>query len=344
MSQRLAASLFLALLLCVPPVFASGPESDTPPPATAAPERDRYALRPPFPALLLAETVENEAQEERSRPYWAQTAVEAETASRRVSDFSSLLLNDDIVAYYGSPRTSTMGILGAHPLPELDSLLAAQAAEYDAANGDRGVKRAFYIIYGTAWPGGEIGLLAEKRLLEYIEYALANDILVFVDHQIGKYTVAEAMRRILPFLRYPNVHLALDPEWRTTKPMEEIGFVTADEINQAQATMQNYIVEHGYPGERMLVIHQFHWKMISGRPGVRADFPRVRLVHCADGFGSPALKRQSYAHNAQAGNIPVKGFKLFYKTDVRGAGYDTPLMAPAEVFGLDPRPYLIMYQ
>jgi hypothetical protein len=42
--------------------------------------------------------------------------------------------------------------------------------------------------------------------------------------------------------------------------------------------------------------------------------------------------------------MPLKGFKLFFKTTVEGAGYDDPLLLPAEVLALDPRPRLIIYQ
>jgi hypothetical protein len=94
----------------------------------------------------------------------------------------------------------------------------------------------------------------------------------------------------------------------------------------------------------MLVIHQFNWRMISNRDRVQSGFARVRLVHCADGFGSPHLKRSSYAYNAQASNIPVKGIKLFYNFNIPGAGYDQPLLTPQEVYALNPRPYIIMYQ
>jgi hypothetical protein len=149
---------------------------------------------------------------------------------------------------------------------------------------------------------------------------------------------------MLPWLRYSNVHLALDPEWRTTKPMQEIGTVSAAEINQAQRVMEDYLIENKIAGERLLVIHQFNYRMISQRENVASDFERVRLVHCADGFGSPSLKRESYAANAQARNIPIKGFKLFYNFGIPGAGYDQPLLSPAEVYALNPRPYLIMYQ
>jgi hypothetical protein len=227
---------------------------------------------------------------------------------------------------------------------ELDARLSALAAEYAEVNGGRGVRRAFYLIYGTVWPEGEIGILREDVLLQYIEYALKHDILVFIDHQIGRYDPADSLKRMLPYLKYPNVHLALDPEWRTAKPMIEIGTVSAGEINQAQKAMEDYLIENRIPGERMLVIHQFNWRMIRDREKVDSGFQRVRLVHCADGFGSPHLKRDSYAYNAQAANIPIKGFKLFYDFGIPGAGYDSPLLSPKEVYDLNPRPYIIIYQ
>ena len=152
------------------------------------------------------------------------------------------------------------------------------------------------------------------------------------------------MNRLLPWLKYPNVQLALDPEWRTTKPMQEIGSVTADEINKAQQMMQDYLIANSLPGRRMLVVHQFKPQMILNRNSVKTDFDLVQLIHCADGFGSPSLKKSTYALNAQATNIPLKSFKLFLKPTIANAGYDQPLMSPEEVFQLNPRPYLIMYQ
>jgi hypothetical protein len=84
--------------------------------------------------------------------------------------------------------------------------------------------------------------------------------------------------------------------------------------------------------------------MISNREKVNSNLARVRLVHCADGFGGPQVKRASYAFNAEATNMPVKGFKLFYNFGIPGAGYDQPLLSPKEVYALNPRPYIIMYQ
>ncbi len=255
-----------------------------------------------------------------------------------------LLANNTVVAFYGHPLSERMGILGLHSKEEIARRVKSYARYYDEVNGKDGAVPAYYIIYGTCWPGGEIGYLKESVLEDYILYAQEMGMLVFVDHQIGKYSVEESMKRILPFLRYPNVHLAIDPEWRTLKPMKEIGSITADELNQAQRIMQDYIVANNIPGVRMLVVHQFQDKMISNRERVRADLDRVLLVHTADGFGSPAVKRNSYALNSRAENIPIKGFKLFFKSDFPLAGWDNPLLSPQEVMALEPRPSLIMYQ
>jgi hypothetical protein len=256
----------------------------------------------------------------------------------------SVLEGNQILAFYGKPGASSMGILGEYTKEQLAPFLEAYAKLYDEANGELGVVPAFYIVYGTCWPDGEIGILRRSIVEEYVEFAAQRGWLVFLDHQIGKYGVEHAISLMLPFLQYPNVHLAIDPEWRTLRPMREIGYVTGDELNRAQAMIEDYLAEHDLPGNRMLVVHQFANSMIRQRELVETRFDRVTLVHTADGFGSPALKRHSYGQNARATNIPVKGFKLFFESKVPGAGWDVPLMLPEEVLALDPLPLVIMYQ
>jgi hypothetical protein len=340
--------LGLCLFLLAAPLWAQnaalstlGPEAALERNAPPGPEpgKNRLALR--FPSLYFTNYLSALNREADSRPYWASPAGEL-TAPE--TEELSILLNNDIVAFYGHPNSRNMGILGRHPIEELDALLGQVAADYAAVNGGRGIRRAFYLIFGTVWPEGEIGIIGSELLTRWIQYGLEHDILIFIDHQIGRYHPVSALERMLPWLRYPNVHLALDPEWRTQKPMKEIGSISAQELNEAQRVMENYMVENDIPGERLLVVHQFNWRMITDRDQVKSDFERVRLVHCADGFGAPGVKRESYAFNAQARNIPIKGFKLFYNSGLAGAGYDYPLLSPADVYALNPRPYVIMYQ
>ncbi|MDR2509859.1 MAG: hypothetical protein LBC77_04355 [Spirochaetaceae bacterium] len=326
----------------------SAEEKKAPEKKTPRKER-REAGKNIFPGIYIQESGTEGAAASRKEPSkaaGAETEAEAE-AEKKAKELSlnsqSLLLNNDIVAYYGHPNSKNMGILGRHTKEDLLKRLSALSDEYKEANGGRGIIKAFYIIYGTCWPGGDIGYISDARLKEYIDFAAENDMLVFLDHQIGKYDPIDSLKKMLPYLKYPNVHLALDPEWRTTKPMQEIGSVSAEEINRAQKVMEAYMTEHEISGERLLVIHQFNSVMIKNRKEVRADFDQVRLVHCMDGHGTPAKKRGSYAFNALATNIPVKAFKLFYN-EKGNTGVDEPLLSPKQVFELSPRPMLIMYQ
>lgn len=301
-------------------------------------------FRPLFPGALTWDGLAAFRRLMPEQTYTVPSLEDSERHSLQLYDLQSFLLNNDVFALYGKPGAYTMGILGRYSLEEIEAVMNDFVERYDAANGSRGIIPAFYIIFGTCWPEGEIGLLKASVVKEYIEFASARGWIVFLDHQIGRYSVENAMEKLLPWLQYDNVHLALDPEWRTEKPMQEIGSVSAAEINVAQQMMQDYMIEHALPGRRMLVVHQFKSKMIQNRSDVRSDFDLVKLIHCADGFGSPKMKKDTYAFNASATNIPLKSFKLFLKPTVEGAGYDSPLMSPEEVLSLNPRPYLIMYQ
>jgi hypothetical protein len=295
-----------------------------------------------FPAAYFIEHVRAMEARNAAMPYWV--ASEEESLARAASRQESILLNYYILAYYGHPLSRNMGVLGRYPKDVLHQRLVNLAAEYQQFSPNRGVRLAFYIIFGTVWPGGEIGYINPNVLRQWIQFAYEHDMLVFIDHQIGRFTPELAMRRMLPWLRYPNVHLAIDPEWRTYWPMEEIGTVSAAELNHIQQIMEDYIIENNLPGERMLVVHQFHWRMISQRYDVDTRrFTRVRLVHCASGIGTPEMKRSLYEFTTRATNMPVNGFKLWY--DFGFVGHtDTPLMTPQQVMELHPRPFVIMYQ
>jgi hypothetical protein len=60
-----------------------------------------------------------------------------------------------------------------------------------------------------------------------------------------------------------------------------------------------------------------------------------------DGWGPPHLKRDSYQAYVHSEPVEFTGFKLFYKNDTK-RGH--PLMSPADVLKLSPRPVYIQYQ
>lgn len=257
---------------------------------------------------------------------------------------SSILSNNIVVAYYGHPRSTKMGILGEQSIEETGRLLKAEAARWDAVNGDEGVIPAFHLIYATVWADANVGVLSDEVVKQYVDYAAANNMIVVLDHQLGKYPVEDCMKKMLPWLQYPNVHLAIDPEWKTLNPGKEIGSIYARDVNRAQELMQEYLTGMGAKERRMLIVHQFHYRQILEREQVRDDFDLIDLIHNADGFGSTTLKLDTYRYVAKATNMPVKGFKLFFPKSWKSAGYDKPLMEPAEVLQLKPRPVFINYQ
>ncbi len=250
-----------------------------------------------------------------------------------------------IVAYYGHPKSPYMGIVGRLSMEELVLRVKATAADYQALVPGRRVVPAIYLIYGTCQPEGRIGYMSDAMVLSYITYAAERGVLVFLDHQIGAGSLQAAADRLLPYLRFPNVHIAFDFEWRTARPMEEIGFVRGDELNWLQGYVRDRLAGEGISGRKYVAFHQFKASMLREPEKIVAPSAQVELIHCTSGWGPPRLKAATHAFNAGITQIPTKGFKLwYYYSDKPGIHYDDPLMKPAEVLGLSPQPKLIIYQ
>ena len=250
-----------------------------------------------------------------------------------------------LVAYYGHPNSRFMGIVGRHSLPELVELVTATAQSYQELLPDYRVIPAIYLIYGTVQPEGRIGFMSDAMVNRYIDYAREHGVHIILDHQIGRYTLQQTMDRLLPYLVHPHVHLAVDFEWRTERPMREIGFVLGEELTWMQQYMSDFLVRNNLPNTRFLIFHQFKSHMVRNRPAIQVGFPQVELVHSTSGWGSPEEKRSTHAYNATVTQIPTKAFKLWYfYSDRPGIHFDNPLMTHQEVVDLIPRPRIIMYQ
>lgn len=250
-----------------------------------------------------------------------------------------------LLAYYGHPNSRYMGIVGRHSLPELVERVQATANTYQDVLPEYQVVPAIYLIYGTVQPAGNILCMRDEMVSRYIEYAAEHNVQIILDHQIGRFTLKEAMNKLLPFLKYPHVHLAVDFEWRTSRPMEEIGFVRGEELTWMQEYMSAYMQDNKLEGTRYLIFHQFKAAMVRNHAGIKIGFPLVELVHSTSGWGAPRLKRDTHAYNATITQIPTKAFKLwYYYSDKPGIHYDSPLMTPAEVAALSPQPKIIIYQ
>lgn len=268
-------------------------------------------------------------------------ATPAGRARAQTSD-EPIFARHRVVAYYGNPLASGMGILGEYEPPELIRRLRVQAAAYQEADPSLEVIPALEFIYGVAQSGAGadglyLGRMDQSLVEQWIGIAADAGLPILLDMQFGRSTVEREVGLMLPFLRYPNVHIALDPEFHWTGNMgpSDLGYLTGDEINQAQALISDYLQREGL-GRRMLVVHQFRYDMIRGKESV-VEYPSIDLVWNGDGFGSAAEKIDTY--NAVVGNAGVRwgGFKLFYQQD-RG------LMSPSAVLSLTPPPVFVVYQ
>src|SRR5699024_11323826 len=81
-------------------------------------------------------------------------------------------------------------------------------------------------------------------------------------------------------LKRPNVGLALDPEWRLSEGqvhMEQIGSVSAAEINETTEWLAELTAENALP-QKMVILHQFRQSMIRGREQVNTEHPELAMV------------------------------------------------------------------
>ncbi len=255
----------------------------------------------------------------------------------------SLLPDHLIVAYYGNPLAKEMGILGEIPPDQMLNKLQQQVAAYATADASRPVIPALELVTPAAqrWPGDD-GLYRARMKPELIDqvasWAEANNALLILDVQVGQSTVPEEVDVLMPYLKRPYVHLALDPEFAMPTgrvPGDVVGSLDAATIDGTVQTLSQLVTAEHLP-PKILIVHRFTESMVTNAWEIAHD-PNVQVVVTMDGFGSPTVKQLQYRAYVHDQGVGFSGIKLFYH-------HDQPLMTPAQVVGLDPHPDLVIYQ
>lgn len=267
------------------------------------------------------------------------------TPDARLRDAASRSLFDSmqVVSLYGNPLSADMGILGRYEPDVLAELLRALRDRIDERNGDLGVVGAFHIVAAVAQPspgpdGRYVQRLDPLVIESYVRLAHERGFLVFLDLQLGRSDVATELEHILPFLRQPGVHLALDPEFAVgpgETPGHTIGSLSAVDIREAQLALSRFVAD-GLAERKILVVHQFRADMIADPENITSA-PGVDLVIDMDGFGPAHVKRAQYEAFADADYADYPGIKLFLD-------HDPDLMNDEDILNLAPRPALVVYQ
>lgn len=249
-----------------------------------------------------------------------------------------------LVALYGTPTFPALGTLGETDLGASIGRAQGLAAEYQALTADV-VVPAFEIIVtiasaGAGPDGNYSNELPVETFVPWVEAARDAGVYVVIDLQPGRTDFLTQAVAYEPLLRYPNVGLALDPEWRLAPDqvhLRQIGSVGAGEVNAVSAWLAQLVRDQRLP-QKLFVLHQFSHRMITDRALVDTSHPELATMIHVDGQGSQGAKAGTWASLQQGAPAGVTwGWKNFYDEDL-------PMLTPAETYGVVPLPELVTYQ
>lgn len=259
------------------------------------------------------------------------------------STSGAILPGHRLVVYYGNQLVPAMGVLGEGAPEQMLARLKQQADAFAEADPTTPVQTALELVTVVAQAGaGADGLyrarMSDALIAEVAGWAERTGSLMILDVQPGRSSVASEVQALLPYLKQPNVHLGLDPEFAMAPdqvPGEVYGSIDATTINETVQTLSQLVAQEQIP-PKLLIVHRFREHMVTNSSRIQSD-PRVQVVMDMDGFGSPDMKLESYRTYIHDQPVQYAGVKLFYRQD-------KPLFTPKQVLGLDPVPIVVIYQ
>ncbi len=253
-----------------------------------------------------------------------------------------------IVAYYGNLYSVRMGILGELPPKQMLAKLDQEVKRWEKADPQTPVQPALhYIAVVAQGDGGKDGKyrfrMPDKQIDSVLSIAKMRNAIVFLDIQVALSTIREELPRLEKYLKLPNVHLGIDPEFAMktgAKPGTKIGTYDAADINYCSDYLAKLVQTYGLP-PKVFTIHRFTKGMVTNSKQIKLR-PEVQLVMHMDGWGAPELKKGTYRHWIYNEPVQFTGFKLFYKNDIKNP--PNRMITPEELVKLIPKPAYIQYQ
>jgi hypothetical protein len=249
-----------------------------------------------------------------------------------------------LVALYGHPQTSALGVLGEQGPVESVERARQVAASYQPFS-DEPVLPAFELIATVASGGaGADGNYSNETpvqvLRPYVDAAAEAGVYVVLDLQPGRTDFVTQAQAYEELLVLPHVGLALDPEWRLAPDqvhLRQIGTVDASEITAVADWLAALVRDRALP-QKLLLLHQFQQRMITNRQTLDAQRDELALLVQMDGDGAPGEKLATWqALLADAPPGLLFGWKNFYDED-------TPTLSPEQTLAVAPTPWWVSYQ
>ena len=279
-------------------------------------------------------------------------SLKADSIAKKTGQLPGAILpGHRIIAFYGNIRSKGMGILGREPKEQMFRKFEGVLKEWQAADPSIPVQAALHNVtitaQGTAGKDGKWRLMNSKATIEeVISWAREHKCILFLDVQPGHSTLQAELPKLEQYLKQPDVHLGIDPEFSLAtmpgvRPNQRIGTLDAKDVNFTINFLARIVSENHLP-PKVLTVHRFTRKMLTNYKNIKLD-PRVQVVMHMDGHGEPTLKKDSYHDYIQVEPVQYTGFKLFYEYDARPAPHH--IMTAVEVLSqLTPKPLYIQYQ
>ncbi len=252
-----------------------------------------------------------------------------------------------VIAFYGNLYSKQMGILGELPRAQMLNKLKGEVANWQKADSTVEVIPALHYIAVTAQQSpGSAGKYRLRMPFHQIDSVLSMakeiDALVFIDIQVGLSTLQSEIPEFEKYLKLPNVHLGVDPEFSMKggqAPGKVIGSFDAADLNYATDYLAKIVRENNLP-PKIFVVHRFTQPMVKDYKQIKTR-AEVQIVMHMDGWGHPPNKLGTYQRFIYREPVEFTGFKIFYKNDMKNNGR---LLTPAELLKLKPQPVYIQYQ
>lgn len=281
-------------------------------------------------------------------------------------DVNAVLPTHRVVAYYAVPGAAATG-----PAYRLSSAmlarLRAQGAAYQKIDPAHPVALGIDLVVDVpdrfrGKSGTYSHYVDSATIGQYVAFCKKNDLLLFLDLNIGWAKPMTVLDHFANYLKLPFVMVAVDPEWMFPRhngvPGVNLSNVRASDLNPLIEAVAAMPMKYHVP-RKIMIIHQFRgdgdgkanpYKAGSSEIADKHNLvndPRVDLVIHIDSVGGwpgdIALKRSQYrkwvaGDMTKYGNFKYGGFKIFYKIEARHK-----LMTPAQVMSMKPAPMVVTY-
>lgn len=254
-----------------------------------------------------------------------------------------------VIAYYGNLYSKQMGILGELPEQEMLAKLNGEVKKWEAADPATPVQPALHYIAVTAQQSPGAGNKYRLRMpFAQIDKVMAMaekiNAIVFLDIQVGLSNLESEVPALEKYLKLPNVHLGIDPEFSMKTghaPGKVVGTFDAADINYTIGYLARLVKENNLP-PKILVVHRFTGPMVTNSNLIRPK-PEVQVVMHMDGWGEAERKIGTYKRFIYPQPVQFTGFKMFYKNDTKKVNR-AEVMQPEQLLKLKPQPIYIQYQ